>query len=705
MKKADHQPTAESMRADDILYAAIEIEDADKRKTYVEKACAGNPAVRKEVELLFASLEDSTEFFKDESVTRISAVEISETLADIPEFFENLRSVLPDDDEVGKQFGPYKLLQRIGKGGAGSVYLAEQSRPVRRQVALKIIKRGMDTKSVIARFDAERQTLAMMEHPNIAHVLDAGETETGRPFFVMELVHGIKITTYCDENNLGIREQLELLVQVCHAIQHAHQKGIIHRDIKPSNVMITQHNGVPMPMVIDFGIAKATTDDLLTDRTAYTFIEPFIGTPAYMSPEQAQTDGMDVDTRSDIYSLGVLLYELLTGAPPFDQKELMKSGIDAMRKTLLECEPLRPSARFRGSSPEDRENMARNNRMEPGRLESLLRGELDWIALKSLEKDRTRRYETVESFAMDIERFLNNEPVLARPPSRRYRFRKLVRRNRVVFVSATVITLTLIGGLSTSSWLFFKEREARMRAVLAEQQQMHLRMASEDRERITQAAFLISQEEIEEADKIVDQVTELKPSLEAESVLRRLGKWHALREQWALAAVRFCILLKVDIKDISWRITDDLLMAGPILIERGDPQGYEHFRRAAIAQYQETSTPAFAERTLKICLLLPADEEIIHSLQPIEKLVQDNTSQELNQRESAQAHLKKGRVVIEAVFSMKLEEGDGDSGYWYDWLYARILLREAEARIEQGARQADYMMGLKGKGRPPWSGG
>lgn len=320
MKNEDQQPDDVSTKADRIFYAAMEIEDLHERKLFVEQACVKDSVVRREVELLFAALEDSENFFKDASPTQVSAVEFMQSLSSDPDFFEKIKSALPDDGKIGKQIGPYKLLKKIGEGGAGTVYLAEQSKPVRRQVALKIIKLGMDTKSVIARFEAERQTLAMMEHPNIAHVLDAGETERGRPFFVMELVHGVKITAYCEEHGLSVRQRLELLVQVCHAIQHAHQKGIIHRDIKPSNVMITLHDAVPMPMVIDFGIAKATTSDLSTERTAVTVIEPFIGTPAYMSPEQAQTAGQDVDTRSDIYSLGVLLYELLVGAPPSTSK-------------------------------------------------------------------------------------------------------------------------------------------------------------------------------------------------------------------------------------------------------------------------------------------------------------------------------------------------------------------------------------------------
>jgi serine/threonine protein kinase len=354
------------------------------------------------------------------------------------------------------------------------VYVAEQEEPVRRRVALKIIKLGMDTKQVVARFEAERQALALMDHPNIAKVLDAGATDTGRPYFVMELVRGIRITDYCDKNNLPTEERLKLFIQVCLAIQHAHQKGIIHRDIKPSNILVTLHDGVPVPKVIDFGIAKATTDQRLTDKTIYTAFEQFIGTPAYMSPEQAEMSGLDIDTRSDIYSLGVLLYELLTGRTPFDAATLVKAGLGQMRRIIREQEPQRPSTRLKTLEDADLTVVAGNRGAEPPRLIHLIRGDLDWIVMKALEKDRTRRYETINGLSMDVKRHMENEPIIARPPSSLYRLQKLIQRKKVAVGATCAVILALIVGLMVTTWLLIKEKEARQRAVEAEKAQNQL---------------------------------------------------------------------------------------------------------------------------------------------------------------------------------------------------------------------------------------
>jgi serine/threonine protein kinase/WD40 repeat protein len=378
-------------------------------------------------------------------------------------------------EKPGGRIGPYRLLEKIGEGGCGVVYLAEQEDPIRRVVALKVVKLGMDTRQVIARFGAERQALALMDHPNIAKVLDAGATATGRPYFVMELVRGIKITEFCDQNNLSMEARLSLFQQVCHAIQHAHQKGVIHRDLKPSNILVSSQEGVPVPKIIDFGIAKATGGQILTDKTLFTAFEQFIGTPAYMSPEQAELSALDVDTRSDIYALGVLLYELLTGQTPFDTRQWVQAGLDEVRRTIREQEPLRPSTKLRGLHPDEQTTIAQRRLTEPPRLIHRVRGDLDWIVMKCLEKDRRRRYETADGLAMDIERHLRHEPVSAAAPDALYRTRKFLRRNKAALSVAGALVLLLTAGTVVSV----------SQAVLANRaQKLAERHAAESRENL-----------------------------------------------------------------------------------------------------------------------------------------------------------------------------------------------------------------------------
>src|SRR5438034_306481 len=457
----------EARQQEETLFdAARKLTDPVQRKAFLDAACADNPELRRRLEILLSAEPHADKFFEEGSVS-LSAP--SDPAAPVPQESRasgTVRVTLPSEEPPGARIGHYKLREKLGEGGCGVVYVAEQEEPVRRRVALKVIKLGMDTRQVVARFEAERKALAMMDHPNIAKVLDAGATETGRPYFVMELVRGIRITDYCDQNNLSPRERLELFIKVCHAIQHAHQKGIIHRDIKPSNILVTLHDGVPVPKVIDFGIAKAT-EGRLTDATVYTQLHQFIGTPAYMSPEQAEMSGLDIDTRSDIYSLGVLLYELLTGRTPFDAKELMESGLDSMRKTIREKEPVRPSTRLATLQGEELTTTAKRRSADTSKLLHQLKGDLDWIVMKCLEKDRQRRYETANGLAADLKRHLNNEPVVARPPSAAYRFQKLVRRHRVAFMAVVLISIALLLGVTVATWALVRERAARQREQAA----------------------------------------------------------------------------------------------------------------------------------------------------------------------------------------------------------------------------------------------
>ena len=419
------------MSDETLFHLALE-KPAAERPAFLEQACAGDDALRQRVEALLRSHETPDSFLvgsaeNPEATTDSSAIQIADAEGPDGTDEESIgRSSTAEGP--GSRIGPYKLLQPIGEGGMGTVYMAEQTQPVRRTVALKLIKAGMDSRQVLARFGAERQALALMDHPNIAKVFDAGTTDTGRPYFVMELVKGIPITRFCDERRLTTRERLELAIPVCQAVQHAHQKGIIHRDLKPSNVLIALYDGKPVPKVIDFGVAKAT-GPRLTDQTLYTEFGAVVGTLEYMSPEQAELNQLDIDTRSDIYSLGVLLYELLTGSTPLDRKRLKQGAILEMLRVIREEESPRPSLRL--STTEELPSIAACRNIEPRKLSGLVRGELDWIVMKALEKDRNRRYETANGLAADLRRYLDDEPVQACPPSAGYRLRQVrPRRHR-----------------------------------------------------------------------------------------------------------------------------------------------------------------------------------------------------------------------------------------------------------------------------------
>ena len=706
-------------REKEIFENALEIASDKERLGYIKGACGNDSDLFARVQALLKAHAEATGFLPEEPAAAANkTIRLGESAV---------------TEGPGTIIGRYKILQQIGEGGCGVVYMAEQSEPVRRRVALKVIKLGMDTRSVIARFEAERQALAMMDHPNIAKVLDAGATETGRPFFVMELVRGVKITDYCDEAKLSTRERLDLFIQVCHAIQHAHQKGIIHRDLKPSNILVTINDAVPVPKVIDFGIAKATTGQQLTDKTLFTAYEQFIGTPAYMSPEQAVMTSLDIDTRSDIYALGVLLYELLTGKTPFDPKELLQAGFDEMRRTIREKEPERPSTRLSTMLDVDLTTVAQRRRIDAPKLIHSLRGDLDWIVMKALEKDRTRRFETANGLAMDIQRYLNNEPIVARPPSTLYRFQKLVRRNKTAFAAVGAVAAALVMGLGVSLYLLH-------RAIVAEQEQKQLRQAaeaglaaekelrmrSEIGKKYAEAGLKLSESKWDEAQKIMEGVP---PYQAGASIYSVLGRVNAARGQWTKALTNFSIVAQVMPEDpFAYH------QLAALYLKAGDLQGYRRHCQRLIEKFGNTSDPNIAERTVKACLILPKPEV---DLSVIDKLAQTAVSAESSHhdfpffqfakglaefrqnrfasavdwetsvtRQSGDAIRSVQAYMVLAMAQYRLKKIDearntlnqgielaerrvpgpnvpvpGDR--WNDWIFAHLLIQEAKTLIEQ----------------------
>jgi serine/threonine protein kinase/WD40 repeat protein len=451
-----------NVNEESVFAAALEKQDPQEQAAFLDRACAGDPDLRKNVESLLSAY-DAGQFL--EAPAAAPAATVDEPIHEGP----------------GTIIGPYKLLEQIGEGGFGIVFMAEQQHPVRRKVALKLLKPGMDTRQVIARFEAERQALALMDHPHIARVFDGGETVRGRPYFVMELVKGIPITDYCDQGQLTPKDRLGLFVSVCQAVQHAHQKGIIHRDLKPSNVLVTVHDGVPVVKVIDFGIAKATGQQL-TDKTLFTNFAQLIGTPLYMSPEQAALSGLDMDTRSDIYSLGVLLYELLTGTTPLEKERFREAGYNEVCRIIREEEPPSPSARL-STLGQAATAISTQRQSDPKRLSQLCRGELDWIVMKCLEKDRNRRYETANAFAADVQRYLHDEPVQACPPSAAYRLKKFLRRNKRPVLAAALVLVALVGGIIGTTWSMLRATDAEAYALSQANQKEKALTAARQNER------------------------------------------------------------------------------------------------------------------------------------------------------------------------------------------------------------------------------
>ena len=509
---------AERLKA--VFDQAAEIASPADRAAFLDEACGGDADLRARVEALLRAHAEAGSFLNRPAI----ALGATGTFEPTPEAETTAHS----QELVGTQIGPYKLLQQIGEGGMGTVYMAEQTEPVKRKVALKVIKAGMDSRQVVARFEAERQALAMMDHVNIARVFDGGTTENGRPYFVMELVHGVPITKYCDDNHLTPRQRLELFVPVCQAIQHAHQKGIIHRDIKPSNVMVTLYDGKPVPKVIDFGVAKAT-EQKLTERTLFTQYGTMIGTLEYMSPEQAEMSALGVDTRSDIYSLGVLLYELLTGSTPLTHKRLKEGAYAEILRMIKEEEPPKPSTRL-SDSGEALASISANRHTEPAKLAKQMRGELDWIVMKTLEKDRNRRYETANGFAMDVQRYLADEPVQACPPSALYRFRKFVRRNKAALATTALLLLMLmaaVGGVAGAIGWAARNRTALEQEVAQDRATRQAILEKEVGRALDDAAASYRRDKVPEALAQVKRAEGLLAGGEVDAELSdRVKRWH-----------------------------------------------------------------------------------------------------------------------------------------------------------------------------------
>lgn len=587
-----------------VLRASAEFADPVERARFLDWSCRGDDALRERIERLWSMQGDSERFFdfKPFEIGAPAGSELSESH--------------DDGGEIGLRIGRYRLIRRLGEGGCGVVYQAEQEQPVKRHVALKLIRVGLDHEQVIARFELERQALAMMDHPGIARVLDAGSTPTGRPYFVMQWVIGEPITRFCEQNRLSLHQRLELFIRVCHGIQHAHQKGVIHRDIKPSNVLVSLHDGVPLPKVIDFGIAKATGGGLLEPDGEQ---EPLLGTPNYMSPEQGLRGGLDVDTRTDIFSLGVLLCEILVGRTPFGPAGNTVIHTGELPHALAERVPRAPSSMLAECPPAELAALAAARACPARDLVRRVRGDLDAIVLKCLQADRQHRYDTVSGLAADIQRHLDHKLVSARKAGRRDRLVKLLRRNRLAFAVGGVAFLTLAAGFGSSTWLYLRESQARREQVrlrgeaeAARVVETRLRGQAEAREACAQAAVMLSYGRVEEADQLLAAIpTDMAPSsLEAAEVYRKTGNWHREAGRIQLAAERFTALAgsisTVDRSDLH-QISGGLLPAAVTTCEVGDWPRYEQVRRIALDRFGSTRNTIVAEQILKACMLRPAD--------------------------------------------------------------------------------------------------
>ncbi|MCW1885249.1 serine/threonine protein kinase [Luteolibacter flavescens] len=726
-----------------VLDAALGFDDPVAREDFLEHWFRDNPEGLAKFRRLLEASEQSATFFLEarESRTQVVRDVIDGMPADSGEEGTRANAPLPNLEGPGTPVGPYCLIARIGEGGCGVVYEAEQTVPFRRQVALKIIRLGMDTESVIARFKMERQALAMMEHRNIAAVFDAGATADGRPYFVMELVKGRRITEHCDARKLTPRERLALFIEVCGAIQHAHLKGLIHRDIKPSNILVSSTAAGDTPKVIDFGIAKATTGRPL-GATAFTGHDQLLGTPAYMSPEQVDLRGTDIDSRCDVYSLGVLLYELLTGRTPFDGEELANCGILQLQRILLEQEPPRPS-RALTMAADSLPGIAADRSMDPARLVDFVTGDLDAIVMKAMEKDRTRRYQTVNSLEADVQRFLANQPVEASKPGHLYTFRKFVRRNRVACLSGAAVAISLVAGLAVSTWLYVRESRAiAERSRLVKEAEAHeaekliFRKQAMEREIFSRLTFLINEGREAEAEEMLrdNPVENIESRREGVTIFRALAHWSGQKQQPEQTLAYFRQLDQANRNSDPVNVIEgrDLMPLAPLVLTIEGDDAYEHLRSRVLMNYLPVQSTRSAHQVLKMCLLTPADPSMLETLGDVAKVCESHVpgpngirpnadweafsmalyhlrmqdhEQSLEWRNRFAALPKVSRVcatAARAVAAMasyhlgKHEQArielarakvDSDNSAipadykntWWDWIIARILVHEAEA--------------------------
>lgn len=604
-----------------IMEVALSLDDADARSVFLERVFENKREAKEEMYKMLEAADGAAEFFLEarEQRTQVTTSILSESQYGRPARLARFR------DDIPEMLGHYRLIAPLGEGGGGVVYEAEQEFPIRRRVAIKVVRVDLENKAALARFDMERQALAMMSHPNIAKVFDTGTTPTGKPYFAMELVDGEPITKYCDRHKLSCVERLELFILVCGAIQHAHQKGIIHRDIKPSNVIVIRQDGANIPKIIDFGIAKAT-DAGAARGDSITAHDQFFGTPAYVSPEQVAMTGIDLDTRSDIFSLGVLLFEMLTGATPMSRSETSDFTLSKVRRSLLSDEPPKPSEYLGNLPSETLAGLAATRGVTAGGLSGFSKGDLDCIVMKAIEKDRAHRYQTANGFAMDIERFLSNQPIIARQQSRLYVLTKLVRRNRFAFGSAVLLMILLVGGFVTTAWLYEREKKIAIEqlrlkneAQMAREKESRLLKQAEARSNIARTAFLLDQGRIDEADALRKKypLSSIEPSLEAAAVFRSLGDWNAEHGQWDEALHCFRLLMQANRQDDPQKIllgADLIGIAAATLLEGASE--YDEFRNEVIDHYGPSAGGQHAEHILKVCLVRPPEPWMLKKLEP-----------------------------------------------------------------------------------------